>query len=549
MHARLRKKEYWVSLKTSDRSEALRLAGVATEQKRQDISMMFHRLEGFATTITEMTTDLRLALKSDAFREFLSGNSDLVAEFKASGSKTVSAFVAARKSTIQELIVRLRSENFANEHIKLYALKLTIKNGIRVPDDSGAYPVLLQIVGEAIIEARQHELAQFEGHFFHQGADPSLIDSVTGVPRSIPSPREVIAKPVLKQESLTELSERYLSNPNRIRTEKTKASIRGYLSVVFEILGDNTAPDRISESDCEHVRDLIAQLPPNFKKLAAIKDRPVEEMARIARLKSMPRLSPTGVNNYLKNLIAFLSWCHRKGKIDRMPTAFSEIKVADPVRKEDKRLPFSNEQLATIFHSEVFLEEKRNDCLFWVPLIALWNGMRSNEICQLDTVDVKMVDGIWGFDVTYISSLGDDDKRVKTGSSIRMIPIHPRLIEFGFIDFHKSRPKNQKLFGDITRGHDGYYSTTFSKRANRYLKAIGAHGPKHKFHSFRHTFRDALRRGRVDREIGKALGGWQRGNTDAFDIYGSGYPLDELHAEIRLVNYSNIEWSHLVING
>ncbi|AZV77125.1 site-specific integrase [Parasedimentitalea marina] len=400
-----------------------------------------------------------------------------------------------------------------------------------------------------MIEAKRHELAQFEGQLVHHGADPNLIDAGTGQLKVVSSPREIIAKPSPIKVSLTELSETFLSNPNKIRAEKTKASIRGYLNVVFSILGDDTPPDRITESDCEHVRDLIAQLPPNFKKLAALKDRPVDEMVRIERQKNMAYLSPTGVNNYLKFLLSFLSWCHRKGKIDRMPTAFSEIKVADPVRKEDKRLPFSNDQLATIFHSEVFLDEKRDDCMFWVPLIALWNGMRSNEICQLDTVDVKMVDGIWGFDVTYISSSGDDDKHLKTGSSIRMIPIHPRLIEFGFIDFHKSRPKNQKLFGDITRGHDGYYSTTFSKRANRYLKSIGTHGPRHKFHSFRHTFRDALRRGRVDREIGKALGGWQRGNTDAFDIYGSGYPLDELYAEIRLVDYSNVEWSHLVITG
>lgn len=72
------------------------------------------------------------------------------------------------------------------------------------------------------------------------------------------------------------------------------------------------------------------------------------------------------------------------------------------------------------------------------------------------------------------------------------------------------------------------------------------HGPKHKFHSFRHNFRDALRRGRVDREIGKALGGWQRGNTDAFDIYGAGFPLDELADEIRRVDYPKVDWDHLI---
>ena len=308
-------------------------------------------------------------------------------------------------------------------------------------------------------------------------------------------------------------------------------------------------PDQITEADCERVRDLLMQLPPNFKKLPALRDRPVEEMIRIANAKGMPKLTPTGVNTYLKWLTTFLIWCQRKGKIDRLPTSFSEISVADPERKENKRLPFTDAQLQAYFHSQVFSEKDTSNCIFWVSLIALWNGMRSNEICQMDASDAVEVEGIWGFDITYISTSGDDDKSVKTGASIRLVPIHPRLIKFGFLDFHASRPAGSKLFADISRGADGYYSSTFSKKSNRYLRQVGVHGPKTKFHSFRHNFRDALRRGRVDREIGKALGGWQRGNTDAFDIYGSGFPLDELAAEIERIDYPNVDWSHLANSG
>ncbi|CAN0597565.1 unnamed protein product, partial [Ectocarpus sp. 12 AP-2014] len=296
--------------------------------------------------------------------------------------------------------------------------------------------------------------------------------------------------------SLTALMEKFLENPNKLRTEKTKKSIRGYLGVVFQILGNDTPVNRISEEDCERVRDLVARLPPNFMKLPDADKRTLDEFADIAERKKMAKLSPTGVNNYLRWLLTFLAWCHRKGMMDRMPTAYAEIKVADPVRKQDKREAFSNDQLNVIFHSTVYENGARDSSLFWVPLIALWNGMRSNEICQLDVADIKFEENVWGFDVTHISTTGDDDKSVKTGSSIRFVPMHPRLIEFGLLDFHGARPGNAKLFGDITRGVDGYYSTNFSKKVNRYLKGIGVHGPKHKFHSFRHNFRDALRKGR-----------------------------------------------------
>lgn len=250
----------------------------------------------------------------------------------------------------------------------------------------------------------------------------------------------------------------------------------------------------------------------------------------------MAKLSPTGVNNYLRWLLTFLGWCHRKGKMVKMPTAYAEIKIADPVRKQDKRAAFSNDQLNVIFRSRVYRDQERDSSMFWVPLIALWNGMRSNEICQLDVADIKLEENVWGFDITHISATGSNDKSVKTGSSIRFVPMHPRLIDFGLLDFHSARPKTAKLFGDITRGSDGYYSTNFSKKVNRYLKEIGVHGPKLKFHSFRHTFRDALRKGRVDTEMGKALGGWTGRKVDTFDDYGNGYEVNDLKDEITRVD-------------
>ncbi len=76
--------------------------------------------------------------------------------------------------------------------------------------------------------------------------------------------------------------------------------------------------------------------------------------------------------------------------MDRMPTAYSEIKVADPVRKQDKREAFTNDQLNLIFRSPVDEQQKRDSNLFWVSLIALWNGMRSNEICQLDVSEALL---------------------------------------------------------------------------------------------------------------------------------------------------------------
>jgi len=57
MQAKLGRKEYWVSLKTSDRSEALQRATSATQEKRREIEVGFQRLSDIRLTINELSSD------------------------------------------------------------------------------------------------------------------------------------------------------------------------------------------------------------------------------------------------------------------------------------------------------------------------------------------------------------------------------------------------------------------------------------------------------------------------------------------------------------
>lgn len=547
MQDRLGRKEYWISLKTTDRLEALRLAPLVVEQKRTEITVEFNRRMSIRRMMKAFTEEEFESLFRDAYAYQVTPGLDLIPLFEASPFNSYIEFADHREKQLEETIARLRVSHGKSTHIDMAMRMLAYRNGIEVVEGSEAEADLRKICVDAYVEGHRNIIASLRGHAVHANPNPKLVDPETGEPKEFTPLFEILARPPVEPPSLTNLLEEYIANPSKVRTLKTQNSIRGSMRVVIEILGDATPPEAITERDCERVRDLLMQLPPNFIKLPALKDRTIEEKVRIARAKQMPNLSPTGVNTYLKWLTSFLSWCQKKGKIARMPTSFSEIRVADPERRELKRLPFTDEQLQTYFHSRVFESQDRTNCIFWVSLIALWNGMRSNEICQLDTSDIVEVEGIWSFDITDLSLSGDDDKSLKTGASLRIIPIHPKLIEFGLLEFHRTRPTDEKLFADISRGADGYYSSTFSKKSNRYLREIGVHGPKRKFHSFRHNFRDALRRGRVRPEIGKALGGWQRGNTEAFAIYGSGYPLVDLAEELLRVDYPGVVWGHLTV--
>ena len=59
MQNRLGRKEYWVSLKTSDRQEAMMIAPSVVAEKRTLINMVYNRLEGIRQTISEFTEEQR----------------------------------------------------------------------------------------------------------------------------------------------------------------------------------------------------------------------------------------------------------------------------------------------------------------------------------------------------------------------------------------------------------------------------------------------------------------------------------------------------------
>ena len=55
--------------------------------------------------------------------------------------------------------------------------------------------------------------------------------------------------------------------------------------------------------------------------------------------------------------------------------------------------------------------------------------MRTNEMCQLRLSDIKKVNNIW-----FLHIEDSEEIRVKTESAIRKVPVHPQLIDLGFID-------------------------------------------------------------------------------------------------------------------
>lgn len=406
------------------------------------------------------------------------------------------------------------------------------------------------LVKRALIEVQRMRIRELNGHF-----DKSNIDQLF-------SPTHVA------QITFGELAAEYLKKrlaEAKINEHSAKYSdkIEQTLNLVIELVGADTPMNDIDYNRCEELRFKLAKFPSNRNKLyrglavSAVIEKAAKDKAKI--------LSPVTQISHLGLLKSILQWATDKKLIATNP-AFS---IA-PVKKDksgaaEKRYPFEMEQLQRFFTSAFYKKcasptgspysQNNKSWRFWLPLICLFTGMRANEVCQLLTTDIKItIAGTPYIEVTDVldevtkSVSGSLSKRVKNAGSKRKIPIHEELIKLGFINFVSARRKAKgeaRLFANIKPDKYGYLSTYPTRRFNEtFLQSEMGLKQRQSFHSFRHTFRDALRRTDATPDTLQALGGWIQDKLVSSD-YGTISQPDHQLKWLNKVKYEGLNLDHL----
>jgi len=203
------------------------------------------------------------------------------------------------------------------------------------------------------------------------------------------------------------------------------------------------------------------------------------------------------------------------------------------------REPFSGSDLKAIFkESSVYASGapprgSAGEAGYWIPLIALYTGMRLQEIGQLRLADIGESDGIRFFNVDTFH----EGQSLKTASSYRKVPIPEAILKLGFLDYvaKMARLRHQHLF-PLLNHQRPVCTAAFSKWINRYLRTkCGISDSRKVFHSFRHTFKDACRDAGLTEEIHNRLTG--HAARSVADRYGTGHSLATLKAAIDRVSY------------
>jgi integrase len=333
---------------------------------------------------------------------------------------------------------------------------------------------------------------------------------------------------------------------------------------------------RVDKIKRKHVRTYRGMLEkfPRAQPAALVGKSPDEIVAWAEARPELPRLTPMTINaKGLGAISTLIDIAIAEYDLDGNPC--SKLKL--PIRDGDQieRLPFDTSDLKRLFlQSTTYWNPPKiskagcGAAAFWLPLIGLFAGARLEEVGQLLTSDVKTEDGIHYFDFT--TTLDEDEvapaprrrrgrrsesseKNLKTPASKRRVPIHQVLIDIGFLNYVARRRANgdSRLFPKLT-SYRGRWTKNWSRWWGRYQDKYVSDAPEKVFHSFRHTFVDAMRDVPLEKEFQIALVGHAAERTDVstqkntIDSYGKGYPIYVLNEEIQKIAYPDLDLSHLL---
>jgi integrase len=345
------------------------------------------------------------------------------------------------------------------------------------------------------------------------------------------------------------------------QSEKWIEKLTALVDVITEIIGPDMLVSSIDYDVCLRVRSQLAQLPANRKK--KYPNLPIESVLRRAADDKAKTLSPTSQAIYLRTFTSILDLAARKSIIAVNPAAKLRPLTRDHIKDAAKRRPFDLPQIVEFFQSDFYKSCASGavvpytgsdfDWRFWLPLVCLFQGLRPNEACQLSVENIKRSDvGTWYFEI--VDSPDSDGnskptKTLKTAASRRCVPVHPELAKIGFFDYlkrrHFSDGDGAYLLPGLSADRHGNRAKYALRRFNeRFLPQAIVVKERQSFYSFRHSFRDSLRRIDAPPATLRALGGWSQGSLVS-DAYGDPYNPDLQKKWIKKVGFPGLDLSTL----
>ena len=320
------------------------------------------------------------------------------------------------------------------------------------------------------------------------------------------------------------------------------------------------------------VRDfhkLLLRVPVGWRKRNEHIGKPLRKLIEEADNSIEParRLSPETVNSTLSGLSAMFAYAVKNEHVNTNPAAGIR---AEEAKDKERQPAFEIEDLKSLFASPWFAgsvsdfdlrtpgDHLIRDHRFWAFPCMLFSGARVSEIGGIHSKQVHITSGSDGF-FEFDWTTGDDARRLKNASSIRVVPFHPELVRMGFIDYVKAIQAggHERLFpgwvpqrrvADDGLDRNEYSSAAFLKRFKTYLVWLGIKRPGLSVKSFRSTWETAtLGTDLNERSLLRITGRSQGSSLESYlPMKGRA---EQLKLVVDRVMYSGLDLSHLYGRG
>lgn len=300
------------------------------------------------------------------------------------------------------------------------------------------------------------------------------------------------------------------------------------LRLWLQICGDRHIRD-YTPRDMAEFRSMLIDIPKIYWRSKAEQEKHILQIIATAGANGPDyvRVSPKTVNKHISNLNSVFENAKSMGIIDRALPNFADglyLETGSGVsglEEHEERPGYTREQVKLFFTHPVYTGRKSEyfynspgtviirDALYWLPLLAAFQLMRREEICQLKVRHVKREGKIWYFDLAH------HEIKLKRPSSKRRVPLHDSIIELGFLkEAVEGRDQNERLFPELEPNGRGSFSDAVGKRVGRMVDSLDiklvrvddteADGA---LHPFRHHGITQLENRRVPGGITDALSG------------------------------------------
>ncbi|ESX03693.1 integrase [Mesorhizobium sp. LSJC268A00] len=383
----------------------------------------------------------------------------------------------------------------------------------------GEYNQIRQAILRASIDIIGELRARQEGDYNYESKDKlvrTALDGSTGgglSQQTVPLPTLVQKAPNIGP-TFSEIAEAFRSDQIAIKNwdQQTASQARATYRLFAEICGDRPL-QAYTRADADEFRKKVQRLPWDYSKAPAYRGQTVDGILKIAAAQATARdvqlLTQRTVKRHFSVLSGLWAAVLSAGSVEQ--NIFSGFRFAASKKASEQRDMWTAPELKVLFTSPIYTgcksEARRaepgslvlKDERYWLPLIALFSGMRQEEIAQLHVDDVRESDGIVYFDIN-----DNPPRMLKNANAARQVPLHSALIRIGFLEYvdHCRKARQTRLFTNLKPGGaDNRLGHSFSKWFTRYRRDIGVYRKGLDFHSFRHTASTLMHQAGIERAV------------------------------------------------